>query len=74
MKWSEVKRLADDYEYDVIYHPANMHVKPGCDCGCGGDQMEEGDWEAADRAETDALKRIHDFCDKYGIEYDGIES
>ncbi len=71
MTWREIIDLVHDYEDRVSQHPGNQGVRPGCDCGCGGDLMTDDDWQEADIAEEQVMERVLHFCDKYGIDYTG---
>jgi hypothetical protein len=50
-----------------------MNVKIGCDCGCGGDMYTAESWRAEEDTADKTIKKMKQFCEQYGIEYDGVE-
>jgi len=72
MKLSELEKLFAHYE-SARWSPSRMNVKIGCDCGCGGDMYTAESWRAEEDTADKTIKKMKQFCDKYGIEYDGVE-
>ncbi len=74
MKWSEIESLVGNYQ-SVLYSDEYTEVRPGCDCGCGGEFYEDnwGAWDEMISFNEQTLTEVREFCEKNGIEYDGIE-
>jgi len=70
MRFSDIKVLCDDYDV-ALWSPSRMHVKFGCDCGCGGSSYTVESWDKEEDEANAALERAKKFCEEYNIEYDG---
>jgi hypothetical protein len=73
MKFSQLIELIQNYDY-ALQSPSRMHVKFGCDCGCGGNSYTTESWDEEERQANISIKEAILFCEKYGIEYDGVSS
>ena len=72
MTFTELKELFNDYE-QALWSPTRMHVRFGCDCGCGGEDYTEESWNAEESEATKSIDAMEAFCQKYDIYYDGVE-
>ena len=72
MKFSDIEALMFDYKF-AAYSPSRMHVIFGCECGCGGNSYTAESWTEEEDNAIKAIERVKLFCDRYGIEYDGVE-
>lgn len=72
MKMSDIAEIFRNYD-DASWSPSRMSVNLGCDCGCGGDAYTIERWNEEEDAADEAIQKMKDFCQKFGIEYDGIE-
>lgn len=71
MTLSQLQELISEYD-EAKWAPHLMNVSIGCDCGCGGDSYTTESWNAEVNASNAAIRRMKEFCTKYGIDYDGI--
>lgn len=72
MKFSKLEELVRSYN-DVLYSDEMTEVKPGCDCGCGGEfYLDNDNWDQMVKFNRNTINEIKEFCNEYGIEYDGI--
>lgn len=74
MKWSEIVNLVSDYQ-SAQYSDEYTEVRPGCDCGCGGEYYSDNPdaWYEMVEFNQEAIKSVKEFCKQQGIEYDGID-
>ena len=72
MKLSDLEILMSDYE-NAKWAPDRMGVHFGCDCGCGGDSYTAEQWDEECAAADIYINKMKEFCEKYNIDYDGIE-
>jgi hypothetical protein len=64
-------QIVDNYS-DARYAPIQTGVRFGCDCGCGGDNYTEEEWDDEIKYNERAIKNMKDLCATLGIIYDGI--
>lgn len=69
-KLSDIVELITEYE-NLAYSPIATEVRFGCDCGCGGDNYTAKEWNQEVDSFYKTIKKVQDFCTKYGIKYDG---
>jgi len=72
VKFSDIVNLVADYN-SAMYAPHNMCVHLGCDCGCGGDSYTPESWDDECKDADEAVQRAIDWCNLYGVEYDGMD-
>jgi len=73
MKFSEILDVASMYRYNVEDSDLNMHVRFGCDCGCGGDLYTSEEWDEMVTLHEETIKQVKQWCKDNNVEYDGYE-
>lgn len=72
LKWSELIDLVENYR-NALYSSSRLGVHFGCDCGCGGDFYTIEQWDEEEREAAKGIAAAKEFCEKNGIDFDGIE-
>jgi hypothetical protein len=72
-KWSDIVEASNNYT-DLLYSDEYSEVRPGCDCGCGGDYYDDypDAWDQMIEANEKTLAEVKELCYNLNIEYDGV--
>lgn len=69
MKLSQLKGILDEAFERT---PSEMSIIFGYDCGCGGDEYYEEDWNEEHEQIEKAREKLIRFCEEYDIEIDAV--
>lgn len=73
--WSDIVSTVNTYN-DVLYSDEYSEVRPGCDCGCGGDMYTDNldAWDEMVKNNEETIQSIKELCYNLNIEYDGVNN
>ena len=71
---SKILRIMQAYMSDVVYNPLNSGMIIGCDCGCGGDSIDDDDYDELSLADDIATKDRDDLVFELGLDEDDLSN